>query len=117
MSKTKEAQIKAIQTEMDDIAEEDAKLSAKLRELRTRERELYIKLVELKLGVAPGVIVAANGKRFRVVAVDLRHSTIESELRFKPWITANPELKGGGFGKAERHLYGNWTVVQGEESQ
>ena len=60
-----------------------------------------------KYGVEIGGIVSCRGKEYRVVEIDTSWG--------RPWLTGNPRLKDGTFGKANRNLFSDWEVVSAPE--
>ena len=66
--------------------------------------------VETEYGVKVGSIVRNHfGKEYRVTKIDA------DSWGGKPWLRGNPRLKNGTFGKANRHLFSNWEVVNPPE--
>ena len=58
-------------------------------------------------GYVVGMIVHFKGAEYRVSQFDPSPRCLMNNG--KPWAKGNPKKKDGTFGKAERHLFGDWT--------
>lgn len=92
-----------------ELKEEESRARLALVAIRGKLLKEKERLAFLVFGIAEGVVVTYNGKRFKVAHVDTRFYTDA-----KPWLRGYPMKKNGEWGTALRNLYSGWEIAEGE---
>ena len=92
---------------IDELKEEETEARNRLSIVKQEIRDYWLDRHKKDHGVFIGaIVVLKDGKKAVVSSV-----RAEDAHSRKPWVTGRVEKKDGDFGKAERNLYYEWTLL------
>jgi len=97
---------------LEDLEKQSRELREKLSRVEKAIDAEKLRLTEEKYGVHIGsVVVDHKGVEHKVMKIDAHW------FPDRPWLEGHPKKKDGIFSKAQRHVYGNWELVDSDKGE